>query len=95
MNFTRGKDPQESLKIGKYRDTSNLKSGDRIPAEFKLRLSCPEYYPLQRQKIVWATIIDISRLAYGNKILKCQIKDLEGYFYARYDGVKKTWIIDS
>ena len=90
MNFERGQDPHESLKIGKYRDIKDIKPGERLPIEFRLRLSCPEYYPLQRQKNIWATVI---RTQFGS--IKCRIKDVEGYFYAIYDKNKKVWAIES
>jgi hypothetical protein len=44
-NFERSVDPIKSLKIGKNRP---LKKGDKFRVKFLMRLSRPEYYPLQK-----------------------------------------------
>jgi len=90
--FERGIDPKKALRIGdQYRE---IKRGDTFTVEFCLRKSCPEYYPLQKQKLVRATAIeDESEGVFGGRTVLVKINDDDSPYHATYDEKIEHWSI--
>jgi len=59
MNFERGKDPIKSLNIGMDYRNRTPQVGSPFLVHFRLRKSCPEYYPLQNKEKNGESIIAI------------------------------------
>jgi len=94
MNFERGQSAYDALKIG--RRYKEVKKGDQFLVDFNLRKSCPEYYPLQRQKVVIAeALTDIEDPYYGVYLsIKCKIEGIRGEFNADFWESKQIWVIE-
>jgi len=94
IKFERGGDIQRTLKIGKH---APIKRGDSFIAEFRLRNSCPEFYPLQRKKFIEVkALIDedspISNIYSGH--IPVDVDGVDYSLYARYDKKEEIWVIE-
>ena len=105
MNFERGGDPKDALKIGKK--FRKIEKGDKFTVEFRLRRSCPEFYPLQKQKIIIVKAIEDEQSAQWDltpeedcsKTVKVVIPNhperpnVFGHFHADYLRTAQKWVI--
>lgn len=60
-SFTRGKDPKATLDIGINYSNRTPQSGRPFLVHFRLRKSCPEFYPLQKKEENGEPIIAICK----------------------------------
>jgi hypothetical protein len=77
MNFQRGQDPIRALDIGM--NVRHPEIGQKFNVRFRLRTSCPDYYPLQRQEKAGNPVIAIavSYSKYSSDNMECIIMDLQ------------------
>ena len=96
MNFERGKDPAEALRIGKFKE---IKKGDYFQVRFRYRRSCPEYYPLQGKEKQGIpadarAIEDEDENMWGTKNVKCIINTIpHEKFIAYWSRKENCWIV--
>lgn len=108
MNFKRGIEPKKSLNIGLHKRYPM--TGDKFFVRFRLKLSSPEFYPLQHQEregqFQIATVLTpISRSSDNStksNLVLCSIDaldDIKGLvdnppFYARWNWAEECWAIE-
>ncbi len=94
MNFERGIDPKDALQVGSnYR---KLRKGDKFIAEFKLKKSYSEFYPLPKKYHIIAEATDDEKIILLNaRAVRCKITEVPGeYFWGWYDRETKRWGIE-
>lgn len=92
MNFERGINPKKALRIGdQYRE---IKKGDLFAVDFQLRKSCPEYYPLQKERIVGAKAIADEYIGtFASRVVPVKIDEDASPYHATYDEKIEHWVI--
>ena len=102
MDFERGIDVKKALDIGLSKRHPEV--GDRIYVRFQMRLSCPEYYPLQKEekegKYQLGTVVEthhedflVSEQFGAIKVVLDVFKEDNNPYYATWNDQGKYWSI--